>query len=69
MKSLTIKILLTDDNKIASLENATNLPVDSVESQLTIIGMLENLKQKHLEKLNTLFNKTVKKGGSNDYEL
>jgi hypothetical protein len=56
------KIVLTDDNRIASLENATGLPQDSVESHLLIIGILENLKQKHLSKLNTQFEKTVRRG-------
>ena len=54
------KIVLNDNNQIASLENATNLPQDSVESHLIIIGLLENLKNKHLEKLNTQFEKTVR---------
>ena len=63
MKTIEWKVVLTDDNKIASLEHGTNLPVDSVESQLTIIGILENLKQKHLGKLQSQFSKTVKKGG------
>jgi hypothetical protein len=62
MKTIQWKIILTDDNRIASLENATNLPQEQVESHLTIIGILENLKQKHLDKLNTLFEKTVKRG-------
>jgi len=30
-----------------------------------IIGLLENLKQKHLDKLNTQFEKTVRKGDNN----
>ena len=61
MKVIQWKIVLTDDNKLASLENATNLPQDSVESHLLIIGMLDNLKQKHLDRLKTLYEKTVKK--------
>ena len=46
------------------MENVTGLPQDEIESHLIIIGVLENLKQKHLEKMNTLFQKTVK-GGPN----
>jgi hypothetical protein len=61
MKSIQFKIILNDDNKIASLENATNLPQDKVESHLLIIGLLENLKQHHLRKLNILFEKKIKK--------
>ena len=60
---------MSDDNKIASLENATNLPQNSVESHLLIIGLLENLKQKHLERLNTQFEKTVKKGEDKNADL
>lgn len=61
MRTLTLKIVLTDDNRIASIENAIGLPSDSVESHLLIIGLLENLKQKHLDKLNTQFERTVRK--------
>jgi len=61
MKTISWKIVLNDENQIASLENATNFPQDSVESHLLIIGILENLKIKHLEKLNTQFEKTVRK--------
>jgi len=61
MKTITWKIVLDDKNRIATLENAINFPQDDVESHLLIIGLLENLKQRHLEKLNTLFEKTVRK--------
>ena len=61
MRMIQWKIVLNEENKIASLENAVGLPQDKVESHLLIIGLLENLKQKHLEKLNTLFEKTVRK--------
>ena len=69
MKSITWNIVITENNQIAMLENAVGLPQDKVESQLTIIGLLENLKQKHLDKLNTLFEKTVKKKDQNDQDL
>jgi len=62
MKNITWKVVLDDNNRIVSLENAINFPQESVESHLLIIGILENLKQKHLEKLNTQFEKTVRKG-------
>jgi hypothetical protein len=61
MKTITWKVVLDDNNRIASLENAINFPQDSVESHLLIIGLLENMKQKHLEKLNTQFEKTIRK--------
>ena len=66
MKTITWKIVLNDKNQIASLENAVNFPQDTVESHLLIIGLLENLKIKHLEKLNTQFEKTVRKGKDED---
>lgn len=61
MRTLTIKFVLTDDNRIATVENVIGLPSDTIESHLLIIGLLENLKQKHLNKLNTQFEQTVKK--------
>lgn len=60
MKTITLKIVVTE-NKIATLENATGLPSDQIESHLLIIGLLENLKQKHLDKLRILYEKTMKK--------
>jgi len=65
MRTLTIKMVLSDDNRIGTIENVIGLPSDSVESHLLIIGLLENLKQKHLDKLNTQFEKTVRKGDNN----
>lgn len=53
------KVVLMDNGKIASLEHANGLPEASVEAQLIIIGILENLKKKHLDKLNTLFEKKM----------
>lgn len=65
MKTIQWKIVI-DNNKIATLENGVGFPTDDIESHLTIIGLLENIKQKHLEKLNTLYSKTVKKGEEDD---
>jgi len=61
MKKITWTIMLNDQNQIVSLENAINFPQNEIESHLLIIGLLENLKIKHLEKLNTQFEKTVNK--------
>jgi len=61
MKKITWVVCLMDNGQIASMETATNIPQDAIESHLLIIGILENLKQKHQEKLKTLFSKTVKK--------
>jgi len=68
MRTIQWKVILSEDNKIASLENAIGIPQDKVESHLLIIGILENLKQKHMDKLNTLFEKTVNHKGD-EYEI
>lgn len=68
MRTITLKIVI-NNNKIATLENVIGLPSEDIESHLLIIGLLENLKQKHLEKLNTLYEKTMKKGDNNDLDL
>ena len=61
MKKITWVVCLMDNGQIASMETATNIPQDAIESHLLIIGILENLKAKHQEKLKTLFSKIVKK--------
>jgi hypothetical protein len=61
MRTINLKIVLTDDDKIGTLEQATGLPADKIESHLLLIGLYENLKQKHLDKLKTQFEKTVRK--------
>ena len=61
MKTIEWKIAIDEDtNKIMTVEHASGLPQDKLESHLTIIGILENIKQKHLIKLKTLFSKTAK---------
>jgi len=59
MKTIQWKIVIGDNEKIASLENAVGLPKDSIESHLLIIGILENLKTKHLEAIKTLYKKSI----------
>ena len=66
MKNITWKVVLTDDNRIASLESAIGLPQDKVESHLIIIGLLENLKQKHISKLSVLYSKDNIKDNSDE---
>ena len=61
MRSIIWKVVLDDKNQIATLENAVGIPQNSVESHLLIIGILDNLKQKHQDKLQTLVYKTVKR--------
>ena len=60
MKTVEWKVILNDKNQIASMENVVGFPQDEIESHLTLIGLLENLKQKHLDKMKTLFEKTIK---------
>ena len=67
-RAITWKIMLTED-KIASVENAQGFPQDKIESHLIIIGLLENLKQKHLDKLNTLYENTKKGKGDEELDL
>lgn len=59
MRTIQWKVVVTKNN-IASMETAIGLPKDEIESHLLIIGLLENLKQKHLDKLQTLFEETKK---------
>ena len=66
MKTIQWKIVLTDDNRIATMEELNGLVTDSVENQLVIIGILENLKQKHLDVLKTQYTKTIRKGDGKD---
>jgi hypothetical protein len=61
MRTINIKVVLTNDNQIASIENSIGLPNDQIETHLILIGVYENLKQKHLDKLNTKFEKTIRK--------
>ena len=53
------KIVISDDNRIATLEEAMGFPQNKVESHLAIIGLLENIKEQHQNKLKCLFNKTT----------
>jgi len=54
------------DNKVAIAEQGKGFPTDNIESHLLIIGILENIKQKHQERFNTLFNQTKKLSGGKD---
>lgn len=65
MKSIQWKIVL-DNNKLAIMEEGKGFSQLSLESHLTIIGLLENLKSIHQEKIKTLLNKIVKKEDNGD---
>lgn len=61
MKTIKWNIGLSDiDNKLISVEELTELSNDNLEHQLLIIGILENIKQRHLDKIKSLYEKTVK---------
>jgi len=49
------------EGKIAILEEGIGFPLADVESHLTLIGILEDIKQKHLDKLKTIYQETIKK--------
>ncbi len=57
MKQLKIMIKI-EDGKIASIINKEGYP-DNVSSLLELVGVFENLKQQHLNKLNLLLKKDL----------
>ncbi len=72
MKKIEWKVALDEKGGIAILEAVEGLPQDKLESHLTIIGILEDIKQKHLNKIETQVDKTIRRGGdgkSNPYDL
>lgn len=54
MKEIQLQIRINDLNQMASGIKTTNLDKDSVDGILMIIGILENLKQQQLNKLENL---------------
>ena len=66
-KSMKWTIAITDDNRIATIEEFNGLTSESVEDELLVIGVLDNLKQKHLNKLNSHYSKTIRR--KNDEEI
>ena len=63
IKKIEWQVILKD-GKIAIVEKATGFSNSSAEDNLAIIGILEDIKKHHLDKINNLFNKTV--GGNNE---
>ena len=59
MKTISWKIAITEDNRLATMEQATGFPNDKIETHLVIIGILENLKEHHQAKMRTMFNKSI----------
>jgi len=60
MKTIKWKIAIGKNDKIITLEELTELSNNNLEDQLVIIGILEHLKQKHLDKIKTFYEKTVR---------
>jgi hypothetical protein len=62
-RTIQWKVMIEENGeKIATLESAVGLPRENIESQFIIIGILENIKQKHLEILKTLYQQDTKGG-------
>jgi len=59
MKTITWQVAFKDD-KIIQMEKTNELPSDKIESHLEIIGVLEKLIQKHLEKIEKLYEQSKK---------
>jgi len=56
-------IVKVSDNGIAIVEHAEGFPDESVSSHLEIIGIIEDIKRNHLNRLNPFYNKTRKANG------
>lgn len=54
MKELQIQVKINDMNQMANAIKTINLDKESIDGILQIIGILENLKQQQLNKLNNL---------------
>ncbi|MEM4270829.1 MAG: hypothetical protein QXO70_01895 [Candidatus Pacearchaeota archaeon] len=53
-------IIRIENDQIMTMEHLNGLNSDNVEDTLLIVGILENLKNKELEKLKTLYKKSKK---------
>lgn len=63
MKRIVWEIAIdTYENRMGILEKFDGFPEEDTSSQLEIIGILENLKQNHIKKLNTLKEFKIKNG-------
>lgn len=60
MKQIEWKVALDEDMKLVIAEHAIGFPQDKLESHLTIIGILEDLKQKHMDLIKTFAQETRK---------
>lgn len=72
MKKIEWKVALDEKGGIAVIEAVEGMSLDKLESHLIIIGILEDIKQKHLNKIETKVDKTVRRGDggkSNPYDL
>jgi len=56
-----VKILWAlEGTKVVTLEELTGISSDKIEDHFMIIGLLEELKQNHLDKIKTILEKTKK---------
>lgn len=59
MRQIQWKVVINDDdNQIAIAEKAEGFSSKSIADNLTIIGMLENIKAKHQEIIKSLYSNT-----------
>lgn len=64
VRTVEWKVGLNGGDKIIWTENLSKgFNPEEIESHLILIGMLENLKKYHLDRLQKLFSRTVKKDG------
>lgn len=56
-KKISVHIIFRED-KIATIEETSGFEGNNVEKHLAIIGALENAKQNHIKKLNTVLQKS-----------
>lgn len=60
MKTIKYIIKISEENKLAIIEELEGLTNSSLNDQFIIIGILDHLKEKHLKKINSLYEKTIK---------
>lgn len=58
MKKVTWEVAINDDDGIASMEQISGFGNLNIETHLMLIGILDNLKIDHQNKLDAIFNRT-----------
>jgi len=60
MKKISWEVAIDNErNKVGTIETVKGFDKNSLEDNYTIIGILDNLKQLHLDKLKTLLRKPI----------